>query len=102
MSYDANRMKGLKYDRSRCFIPFILKGNRLWKGTAMETQFGSDVSWIEGTVIPFFSPNRLLATVFLIIFSVILLGTSGVERRMMDEPGVENQQAVVSPLLGPQ
>lgn len=76
--------------------------NKLRKGTAMETRFGSNFSWLEGMITPFFSPNRLLTTVFLIIFSLILLGTSGVERRMMDEAGVENRQAVVSPLLGSQ
>ncbi len=83
-------------------FPVYSRENKLRKGTAMETHFGPNVSWIEEMIIPYFSPNRLLTVVFLLIFGFILLGTSGVERRMMDETGVENQQAVVSPLLGPQ
>ena len=54
---------------------------------------------IEETVNQLFTPHKLMTIVFLIVLSVLLLGTSGIERRTMDCPIADNQQTVVSPIL---
>lgn len=64
------------------------------QGVVMEKHYQ-----IEETVSKLFTPNRLMTIVFLIVLSVLLLGTSGIERRTMDCPIAEYQQIVVSPIL---
>ena len=54
---------------------------------------------IEETVNQLFTPNGLMSIILLIVLSVLLLGTSGIERRTMEGPIAEYQQTAVSPIL---
>ena len=54
---------------------------------------------VEATVLHFFSPGGLVTALILILFSVLLFGGSGIERRMHDRSVVEHHSQVVSPLL---
>ena len=65
----------------------------------MKTRCEAKSTWIEEVVDQNFTPKRLMTIVFLIIVTVALLSTSGIERRTMDEPIAEYQQTTVSPLL---
>jgi hypothetical protein len=65
----------------------------------MGTHFESVTTRLEETVIHFFSPNGLLTAVILILLSAMLFSGSGIERRTMDRPAAEYNQATVSPIL---
>ena len=65
----------------------------------MKTRHEARTAWIEEVVNQTFTPKRLMTIVFLIIVTVALLSTSGIERRTMDGPIAEYQQTTVSPLL---
>jgi hypothetical protein len=54
---------------------------------------------IEEAVNQLFTPNRLMSIIFLIVLSVLLFDTSGIEHRTMDGPIAEYQQPPVSPIL---
>jgi hypothetical protein len=54
---------------------------------------------IEEAVNQLFTPNRLMSIIFLVVLSVLLLNTSGIEHRTIDGSIAEYQQTAVSPIL---
>ncbi len=66
----------------------------------MDTHLDSVTSRIELSLLQFFSPNGLLAVVIMIVLSVLLFNGSGIERRTLDRPMVDQEQPFISPILG--
>ena len=73
--------------------------NRFNQRWVMQTYSHSDFSWIKESVIHFFSPNGLLTVITLILLSVFIFSSMGVERRMTNEAGATYQQSMRSPIL---
>jgi uncharacterized membrane protein len=65
----------------------------------MKTRCEAKAAWLEEVVDQNFTPKRLMTIVFLIIVTVALLSTSGIENRTTDGPIAEYQQTSASPLL---
>lgn len=65
----------------------------------MGTHFESVTTRLEESVLHFFSPSGLLTAITLILLSVVLFSGSSIERRTMERPDAEFQQAAVSPIL---
>lgn len=64
-----------------------------------QTYSHSDFSWIKASVIHFFSPNGLLTVITLVLLSVFIFSSMGVEQRMTNEVGATYQQSMHSPIL---
>jgi len=66
----------------------------------MKTLLAPDITWVEEKMVRLFTPSGLMTAVVLILLSVFVFSSGGIEHRFTDGSEAAATQASASPLLG--